>query len=194
MDSELIKNGLQPLRKDIMLQHQTLKQNRCLEDRIESAKKLVKKLHKFCPHYEVTINGEDAGRVYCRICERHLGAVSSTLKNHVNTQEHKQALEDSISGNFNESNNRNNAYHRMAASKITNNGNNNQTNPQNTSQLQNTSNGNNNGLDFEGFDIAWVPGFQSPASVDYTIGICDNNNHSDNCNHPIIPTKAITSL
>ncbi|OTF75185.1 hypothetical protein BLA29_007283, partial [Euroglyphus maynei] len=68
---------------------------RCIEDRIESAKKLVKKLHKLCPFYDVTTTGIDAGRVYCRICDRYLGAVSSTLKNHVNTQEHRQACEDS---------------------------------------------------------------------------------------------------
>ncbi|KAH9518250.1 hypothetical protein DERF_008841 [Dermatophagoides farinae] len=68
---------------------------RCIEDRIESAKKLVKKLHKLCPFYDVTTTGIDAGRVYCRICDRYLGAVSSTLKNHVNTQEHRQAFEDS---------------------------------------------------------------------------------------------------
>lgn len=68
---------------------------RCIEDRIESARKLVKKLHKLCPFYEVSTNGDDAGRVYCRICDRFLGAVSSTLKNHVNTQEHRQAYEDS---------------------------------------------------------------------------------------------------
>ncbi|KAJ6218211.1 hypothetical protein RDWZM_009368 [Blomia tropicalis] len=68
---------------------------RCIEDRIESARKLVKKLNKLCPFYEVSTNGDDAGRVYCRICDRYLGAVSSTLKNHVNTQEHRQAYEDS---------------------------------------------------------------------------------------------------
>lgn len=68
---------------------------RCIEDRIESARKLVKKLSKLCPFYEVSTNGDDAGRVYCRICDRYLGAVSSTLKNHVNTQEHRQAYEDS---------------------------------------------------------------------------------------------------
>lgn len=68
---------------------------RCIEDRIESARKLVKKLHKLCPFYEVSTNGDDAGRVYCRICDRYLGAVSSTLKNHINTQEHRQAYEDS---------------------------------------------------------------------------------------------------
>ena len=67
---------------------------RCIEDRIESARKLVKKLHKLCPFYEVSTNGDDAGRVYCRICDRYLGAVSSTLKNHINTQEHRQAYED----------------------------------------------------------------------------------------------------
>lgn len=67
---------------------------RCIEDRIESAKKLVKKLHKLCPFYEVSTIGEDAGRVYCKICDRYLGAVSSTLKNHINTQEHRQACED----------------------------------------------------------------------------------------------------
>ncbi|UXI16635.1 hypothetical protein NH340_JMT02578 [Sarcoptes scabiei] len=67
---------------------------RTIEDRIESAKKLVRKLRKICPFYEVKIEGEDAGRVYCRICDRYLGAVSSTLKNHINTQEHRQAFED----------------------------------------------------------------------------------------------------
>lgn len=67
---------------------------RCIEDRIESARKLVKKLQKVCPFYEVSLSGEDAGRVYCHICCRFLGAVSSTLKNHVNTQEHRQAYED----------------------------------------------------------------------------------------------------
>lgn len=41
-------------------------------------------------------NGDDAGRVYCNICNRYLGAVSSTLKNHVNTQEHRQAYEDRL--------------------------------------------------------------------------------------------------
>lgn len=68
---------------------------RRVEDRIESARKLVKKLHKMCPFYEVCTNGDDAGRVYCKICDRYLGSVSSTLKNHVNTQEHRQAHEDS---------------------------------------------------------------------------------------------------
>jgi hypothetical protein len=189
MDSDLIKNGIQPLRKDLMLMHQTLKQNRCLEDRIESAKKLVKKLHKFCPHYEVSINGEDAGRVYCKVCERHLGAVSSTLKNHVNTQEHKQALEDSINGNSNE-NNKINGFNKIACNKSSN-CNNNQMNPTNTTQPPHKSN--NNGLDLD-FDIAWVPGFQSPNSVDYGIGICDNHIRNDNGNHQIIPTKAMTAL
>lgn len=68
---------------------------RRVEDRIESARKLVKKLQKMCPFYKVGTNGIDAGRVYCSICDRYLGAVSSTLKNHVNTQEHRQAYEDS---------------------------------------------------------------------------------------------------
>ena len=35
-------------------------------------------------------DGEQAGKVWCKMCERYLGAVSSTLKNHINTQEHKE--------------------------------------------------------------------------------------------------------
>ncbi|KAH9512020.1 hypothetical protein DERF_010436 [Dermatophagoides farinae] len=45
--------------------------------RIESVKDLIKKLHN------VTTTDIDAGRVDCRICDRYLGAVSSTLKNHI---------------------------------------------------------------------------------------------------------------
>ena len=68
--------------------------SRSLEHRIEAAKKLVKKLRRQFPFYEVSSVGPEVGRVYCKVCKRYLGAVSSTLKNHANTQEHQQAVEE----------------------------------------------------------------------------------------------------
>ena len=191
-------------------------QNRCIEDRIESAKKLVKKLNKFCPYYEVTLNGDDAGRVYCKICERHLGAVSSTLKNHVNTQEHKQAVEDSISGqnninanNQNETINSNTGRANAAnigrpTSAIISAGsiNNVRANPNQVQALSAipAPNSTNNSFDFETFDIQWVPGFQSPNTIDYCMTTngadtqTNNNNTNNQMNVGSIPSKTITTL
>ena len=73
-----------------------IKQEKSIDEKIESAKKLIKKLKRAFPFYEVITNGNDAGRIWCTTCQRHLGAVSSTLKNHVNTQEHKEASEDIV--------------------------------------------------------------------------------------------------
>lgn len=78
------------------LQQVNIKQEKSVDEKIESAKKLIKKLKRAFPFYEVITNGSDAGRIWCTTCQRHLGAVSSTLKNHVNTQEHKEASEDTV--------------------------------------------------------------------------------------------------
>lgn len=213
MDTDLMgHNSIEHSKKESIIsitQHNQMKaQNRCIEDRIESAKKLVKKLGKFCPYYEVSVNGDDAGRVYCRVCERHLGAVSSTLKNHINTQEHKQAVEDSISGqnininNPNDNNGRVSAVSIRPTGAVISNGSINSVRA-NPNQLQvpsnaiSAQNSTNNSFDFETFDIQWVPGFQSPNTVDY----CNPTNSSDtqNCatnaiNVGSIPNKTITTL
>ncbi|CAG2107839.1 unnamed protein product [Medioppia subpectinata] len=183
--------------------------NRCIEDRIESAKKLVKKLYKFCPFYSVSTDGEDAGRVYCKICERHLGAVSSTLKNHVNTQEHKQAVEDSISGTIREDQNMSksgsqqltvaalpappirsnlsiaNAHRPSAIAGA--------VNSFNAIQQQSHPNPNNSSFDFETFDIQW--GFQSPNPMDYCLPTSATTDlHTNPHNSAIIQNKTITNL
>jgi exonuclease VII small subunit len=162
IDFDLVKNGLKPLRKDLVLKHEPMKQNRRFEERIESAKKLVKKLQKFCSHYEVSTKGEKAGRVYCKVCERHLGAVSSTLKNHINTQDHRQALERNTDSVRNEKN-KTNELNRISYS----NNNYNSINPRNSSNLRDFNALNNNGSEFD-IEIAWVPGFQSPNSCDFS--------------------------
>jgi hypothetical protein len=139
-----------------------MKQNRCSEERIESAKKLVKKLKKFCQHYEVNTKGEDVGRIYCKVCEKNLGAVSSTLKNHINTHEHKQALEKSIDLDRNEKNKKN------ELNQISNNSFNNTGNSRNSSNLRNSYTVNNNGSELES-EIDWFPNVQSPKALDFSI-------------------------
>ena len=216
MDTDLMgHNSIEHSKKESIIsitQHNQMKaQNRCIEDRIESAKKLVKKLNKFCPYYEVTVNGDDAGRVFCKICERHLGAVSSTLKNHINTQEHKQAVEDSISGqnNVNNQSETNNssgiaranqvAIGRPTGAIVSNTS----MNTVRANQLQvplsaiPTQSPTNNSFDFETFDIQWVPGFQSPNTIDYcmaTNGTETQTNATNQLNVGSIPNKTITNL
>lgn len=172
-------------------QHNSLMkaQNRCIEDRIESAKKLVRKLNRFCPYYEVTVNGEDAGRVFCKICQRHLGAVSSTLKNHVNTQEHKQAVDESQgpNGMSHGSALKSNCV-EMGRSVV----------PNSTSR-QSMNNGitgqnssNNSAFDFESFDIQWVPSFPSINNMDYCMA--DNQIGSNHISAGEMQSRTITSL
>ena len=173
-------------------------QNRCIEDRIESAKKLVKKLSKFCPYYEVTVNGEDAGRVFCKICERHLGAVSSTLKNHINTQEHKQAVEDSHNGSPNASNNGSSVKNNcLEISRIGPNASS-RSNPHPSQLVINTgitgqNSPHNSAFDFESFDIQWVPSYQPITNMEYCVS--DNQIGTGNqISTTAVQNRTITNL
>lgn len=93
-DKELLSNPRLKLKSKTEITKAKSKPEKSKDALIKSAQRLVKRMvgQNVCQHYQVIAEGDSVGKVKCSVCDEVLGAVSSTLKKHVITDRHKEAL------------------------------------------------------------------------------------------------------